>query len=51
MMSVSALFVDIGDNVSVVDRVRLSYSYDDIDMMEVCIVLLNGCRIMTITLI
>ncbi|KAL8600023.1 hypothetical protein ACOMHN_057792 [Nucella lapillus] len=28
------LFVDIGDNVSVVDRVKLSYSYDDIDTSE-----------------
>nr|KAG5699258.1 hypothetical protein BaRGS_000460 [Batillaria attramentaria] len=28
------LFVDIGDNVSVVDRVKLSYIYDDIDTSE-----------------
>jgi hypothetical protein len=31
----SALFVDIGDNVSVVDRVKLSYNYDEIDTSEV----------------
>ena len=31
----TALFVDIGDNVSVVDRVKLSYTYDDIDTSEV----------------
>ncbi|XP_076454279.1 inositol 1,4,5-trisphosphate-gated calcium channel ITPR3-like isoform X3 [Babylonia areolata] len=29
------LFVDIGDNVSVVDRVKLSYNYDDIDTSEI----------------
>ncbi|XP_070173454.1 inositol 1,4,5-trisphosphate-gated calcium channel ITPR3-like [Littorina saxatilis] len=29
------LFVDIGDNVSVVDRVKLSYTYDEIDTSEV----------------
>ncbi|XP_070173522.1 inositol 1,4,5-trisphosphate-gated calcium channel ITPR3-like [Littorina saxatilis] len=29
------LFVDISDNVSVMDRVKLSYVYDDIDKMEV----------------
>ncbi|XP_067668084.1 inositol 1,4,5-trisphosphate-gated calcium channel ITPR2-like [Haliotis asinina] len=28
------LFVDIGDNISVVDRVKLSYIYDDIDQTE-----------------
>ena len=29
------MFVDIGNNVSVVDRVKLSYIYDDIDQSEV----------------
>ena len=31
----SVMFVDIGNNVSVVDRVKLSYIYDDIDQSEV----------------
>lgn len=29
------MFVDIGDNHSVVDRVKLCYIYDDIDSAEV----------------
>jgi hypothetical protein len=31
----SAMFVDIADNHSVVDRVKLSYIYDDVDNEEV----------------
>lgn len=31
----SAMFVDIGDNHSVVDRVKLCYIYDEIDSAEV----------------
>lgn len=34
----SAMFVDIGDNHSVVDRVKLCYIYDDIDSAEVRII-------------
>lgn len=33
------MFVDIADNVSVVDRVKLSYIYDDVDNEEVCVYL------------
>jgi len=29
------MFVDIADNHSVVDRVKLSYIYDDVDSEEV----------------
>jgi len=32
---VSAMFVDIADNHSVVDRVKLSYIYEDVDNEEV----------------
>lgn len=31
------MFVDIADNVSVVDRVKLSYIYDDVDNEEVSV--------------
>ena len=31
----SAMFVDISDNHSVVDRVKLSYIYDEVDNEEV----------------
>ena len=33
--TISAMFVDIGDNHSVVDRVKFCYVYDDIDLKEV----------------
>lgn len=32
---ISAMFVDIGANHSVIDRVKLSYIYDEIDSYEV----------------
>lgn len=39
---ISAMFVDIGANHSVIDRVKLSYVYDEIDSFEV--IILNICN-------
>jgi len=31
-----AMFVNVGDNHSVIDRVKLTYNYDEIDDFAVC---------------
>ena len=38
----SAMFVNVGDNHSVIDRVKLTYNYDEIDDLPVSFVTKYG---------